>query len=544
MNWLPRTTERALLALALAGAAGCIDQGALFGPDPETHDGAPRVRLPAARYTLFEGDRVALRLEALEGDARAELLVLDAAREVVWRSGAVQAADTVVEVPVGALPPRLLADTTLSLTAAVDAGGTRVWATDDTAAVLSRERAALRPVRFHAGRVVALDADRPRSFALDPIGGRLYFAAPGRAVIGVVDLASGREEDGTAVPSGPVALRFHYGRLGALISGGTELAVFRAAPALTLAHRVLLPTLVLDIQTPRPAAEGDTPAQVDTLRATVRPYAAGLAWGCPDGECESPLAFASSGLAGTDPAAAGAVLRRVPLAATPAAPLVIPVFQPGWAAEDTAPSRVWIFAAASSGGDSLVHLTEDGLGCATTVLGHGVFDLSPARPGVLYAASADESACGDGTRLTRVDDAASARPRLSALARRNQLGEDRIGRVLELRVSPDGALVLVRTADAVQVLDADLRLRGTVEVPGASAIAWVEGPEPGSDHFAVASDRGVVLYDTARRREAARFPLGSTGEGLLVVWRTGGELVAAAAPRDRDGLVSARIPAP
>lgn len=543
MNWLPRTTERALLALALAGATGCIDQGALFGPGPETRDGAPRVRLPAARYTLFEGDRVALRLEALEGHARAELVVLDAAREVVWRSGPVQAADTVVGVPVGALLPRLLADTTLSLTAAVEAGGTRVWATDDTAAVLSRERAATRPVRFHAGRVVALDAGRPRSFALDPIGGRLYFAAPGRAVIGVVDLASGREEEGTAVPSGPVALRFHDGRLGALISGGTELAVFRVAPALTLSHRVLLPTLVLDVQTLRVAAEGDTPPQVDTLRATVRPYAAGLGWGCPDSECESPLAFASSGLAGPDPAAAGAVIRRVPLAATAAAPLVVPVFQPGWAA-DTVPSRVRIFAATASGGDSLVHLTEDGLGCATTVLGHGVFDLSPARPGALYAGSADRPACGDGTRLTRIDDAASARPRLSALARRNQLGEDRIGRVLELRVSPDGLLVLVRTADAVHLLDADLRLRGTVEVPAASAVAWVEGPEPGSDHFAVASDRGVILYDAARRREAGRFPLGSTGEGLLVVWRTGGEMVAAAAPRDRDGLVIARIPEP
>lgn len=546
MSWLRRRTELALCAALVVAGASCMDQGELFGPDPEPPEDAPRVRLAAAAYVLYEGDEVTVRVEGLGGRAaQAEVLVLDRAREVVWRSGRVAVSDTLARVPVSGLPQRLYADTALFLSVAVEAGDVQVYAGDDTAAVLSRDQAAMRPVRFYPGEVVALDAGRPQSFALDAATGRLYFAARDRARIGVIDLAARREIAGVDVPTGPVALRFLAGRLGALIADGTELAVFEAGPELVPRERILLPTLVLDVQTLRVPADSASPAQVDTLAAVVRPYAAALAWGCPDTGCASPVAFTASRLAGADPAEATAVMRRVSIGGdVPVAPLVVPAYQPGVLPSDTIASRVRVLAARQSGADSLVYDRADRMRCSTVTLGGAAFDVAPGRSAVLYAAVEGELACGDGTRLMRVDQAASDDPRFSALARRNLLGEDRIGAVAEVRVSPDAQMVLVRAEDRVHLFDADLRLRATLEVEGPTAVAWVEGEAAASLYFVVASADGVALYDTVRRAQVTRFPLGPTRESLLAVWRRGQELVAAAGPLDRDGVVTARVPVP
>jgi hypothetical protein len=523
-----------------------MDQGELFGPDPEPPEDAPLVRLSAPAYVLYEGDLVAVRVEGLEGrTALAEVLVLDRGREVVWRSGRVAAADTLARVPMAGLPQRLFADTSLFLSAALEVEGVRVYAGDDTTAVLARGEAAIRPVRFYPGEVVGLDAGRPQSFALDAAAGRLYFAARDRARIGVIDLSTRREVAGVDVPTGPVALRFLGVRLGALIADGTELAVFEAEPGLTLRERILLPTLRLDVQTLRAAADSASPAQVDTLAAVVRPYARGLAWGCADAPCSSPVAFASSQLSGADLAKATAAVRRVGIAGSPSVvPVVVPGYQPGVLPSDTIASRVRIFAAGRDGTDSLVFDRADRMRCPTAMLGGGAFDVATQGPAVLYAAVEGELACGDGTRLMRVDGAASDDPRLSGLARRNLLGEDRIGAVSEVRVSPDAQMVLVRGEDRVHLFDADLRLRATIDIEDPTAVAWVEGGPAGSLYFAVAAAEGVALYDTVRRVVVTRFPLGPTRENLLAVWRSGEQLVAAAGPLDRDGVVTARVPVP
>ena len=546
MSWLRRRTEVALCAVLLVLGTSCMDQGELFGPEPEPPEGAPLVRLSAPAYVLYEGDHVTVRVERLDGrEAQAEVLVLDRAREVVWRSSRAPVADTLARVPVAGLPQRLFADTTLSLSAALEVEGVRVYAGDDTTAVLARDEAAIRPVRFYPGEVVGLDAGRPQSFALDAATGRLYFAARDRARIGVIDLSSRREVAGVDVPTGPVALRFLGGRLGALIADGTELAVFEAGPDLTLQERILLPTLRLDVETLRAAADSAKPAQVDTLAAVLRPYARGLAWGCADPGCSSPVAFTASQLFEADRAEATAAMRRVGIAGSPSvAPVVVPGYQPGVLPSDTTPSRVRIFAARQSGTDSLVFDRADRMRCPTVMLGGAAFDVATEGPAVLYAAVEGESPCGDGTRLMRVDGAASDDPRVSALARRNLLGDDRIGAVSELRVSPDRQLVLVRAEDRVHLFDADLRLRATLEVEDPTAVAWVEGGPAASLYFAVAAADGVALYDTVRRVVVTRFPLGPTRENLLAVWRSGGEVVAAAGPLDRDGVVTARVPVP
>lgn len=543
MSWLSRRTNRVLCAglLALAATA-CMDQGELFGPEPVV-SGGPLLRLGSASYELHSGDLVTLRIEGLEDPSGSvELLALDATREVVWRSPRVTVADTAVQVPVTGVTETLIAGSELVLTASLEAGGVRVYASDDTVAAPTRERAALRPVRFFPGEVVALDAGRPQSFALDPESGRVYFAARDRARIGVLDLAQNREVGGTDVPSGPVSLRFVGGRLGALIADGTELAVFDAGAGLALRERVLLAPLRLEVQTLRVAADSAGPAEVDTLDGVVRPYAGGFAWGCSEASCLTPVAFAGSELAGQDGSLLS-VMRRIATGTARVESLVVPGYQAGLLPTDTIASRVRVFASGHGGVDSLVLDRSDRMRCPTLALGGPAFDVAPAAPAILYVAAPAGDACGDGTRLMRVDDAVGDDPRVNAAARRNLLGEDRIGEVLEVRVSPDGQLVLVRSRDRVHLFDVELRLRATIEVADPSAIAWVEG-DGRSDHFAIASPAGVALYDTSRRLLVARVPLGATRENLLVAWRSGPHLVAAMGPRERDGIVTVRLPFP
>src|SRR3982751_4643943 len=126
--------ERVLGMLLLAVAtSSCMDQGDLFGPDPEA--GSPRIRLGAAGYDLHSGEHVDVSVANLGArDGMVELLVLDASREVVWRSTRVVVDDTIVDVPVTSIPAEMVGSSALSLTASLESDGVRGYASDDTAA--------------------------------------------------------------------------------------------------------------------------------------------------------------------------------------------------------------------------------------------------------------------------------------------------------------------------------------------------------------------------------------------------------------------------
>lgn len=544
MKPLRSRINRALAGFALLlVAGGCIDRGALI-TDPVAERDLPLVRHTQAGYTLYEGDSVRVVLDRAAGAAGsgAELLVVNAAREVLWRSAEVTVRDSSVTLPVAAVPSTLFGDTTLFLTATLRVRGTRVYATDDTIAVVERERAALRPVRFFPGRVVGVRIGGPQSLALDPATGRLYFASATRAEIGVVDLAAGDRLGVFGVPSGPVALSFRAGLLAALIADGTELSIIDVATGAGSERRVLLPTLSLRVLTTVLQAMDTTPARVDTLDAIVRPFGQGLALGCTDTACERMVAFTSSDLASADSEARSAVRRLAVRGSEPVAPLLVPRFVSGLPT-DTVSSSIAVFGSARSGTDSLVQARSDALRCPSVSVGDGPFDVAPGPGSLLYATTREDvEPCGAGTRLMRIDHAASTDSTFSLLARRNLIGENRIAVANEVRVSPDGVYVLVRTTVGIHLFDADLRLRATLPLTRATAVAWLQGPEARSTHFAVASAEGVVVYDTARRLPSARFPIGATRESMLALWRSGTDIVAAAAPLGRDGLVTARIP--
>lgn len=546
MNSLRRISRGLVLAAVLAVPVACIDQAELVtGTDPADVLDLPLVRHTRTTYVLYEGDSVRVRLEGTKDiSGEAEVLVLNAAHDVLWRSPEVAVRDTVALLPVVAVPASFYGDTTLRLSLSFRAGGTRVYASEDTVAVTERARAATKPVRFFPGRVVGVQAGQPQSLVLDAAAGRLFFASRERAEIGVLDLAAGNRLGSIRVPSGPVALAIRDGTLGALIADGTELAVFDTGELGAAERRILLPTLALAIRTMTQPAKDSTPARFDTLNAVVRPFGQGLAWGCSDAQCGRLVAFTSSDVASANDQARS-VVRRVTVRGSAVSPL-LSLGYTGALPTDTIPSEFALWGTAASGRDSLAEARVSVLRCPTVSLGDGPFDVAWRAGAVLYATvEEDVEPCGVGTRLMRVDDAASSEAGFSFLARRNLVGENRIGRAREIRVSPDGAFVLVRAdGGRVHLFDADLRLRATLMVESPTAVAWLQGGSQGSTYFAVASSLGVVLYDTQRRLPVTRFPVGPTRESLLVLWRSAGEIVAAAAPLGRDGLVTARLPFP
>jgi len=539
MKRVVRRIDAGLRALMLVLVAGsCMDQEGLFGPEPEGR--GPRVRLVGESYSLHAGDRVELQFESLGGGrGTAGLLAFDSRGEVVWRSTTVTVEDSVAEVPVTGLSEQVLGATGLRLTATAEVDGARIYASDDTAAALDQERAALRPVTFYAGEAVGQAGGVVQSLALDPATGTAWFSSGGR--IARLDLATGRELASTSVPGAPVTLGYFHGRLAALLSGGTELAVFDAGSDLAQREQILLPTLRIEVQTAFEPAGGTGPVVADTVDGTVRPYAHGFRWGCGGPGCVAPVLFAASDVVGVDEVPDATVMRRVGLDGRGVEPLLVPKHQAGLLPEEGIPSRVRVFGASSGGADSVVLDREDRMRCPTLSQG-AVFDVSRTGHAVLYVATSGEG-CGDGTRMLRIDEPAGNAPRVSGLARRNLLGEDRLGPVAEVRVSPDGAFVLVRADGRVHLFDADLRLRSTIEVADPSSVAWVEG-DSSSVYFAVGTPLGVALYDVVRGARVAMVPLGPCRENLLLAWRAGPELVVVVSPRDRDGLVTARVPLP
>lgn len=536
---MARRTEPALL-LALLLAAGCVDQGELFGPDRGVEgEAAPRLALAAGSHTLYEGDRVLLRPDRVPAaGAKAELLVLDGSGAVVWRSDPVQVQHDEVAIEVRGLPATLYGAEGLSVTASlIDARGARTFASDDTAAATVLASAARREARFWAGRVTAEEVGAPQSVALDAARGRLFFASADRYSVGAVDLESGAVEPALlSVSSGPVALSVGAGRLGALTEGGIRLVLWDLASLASRGSRIMPPAKLHMVwaKTP-PDSAGKQEWESRTFG--VRPYAGGLALGCADPTCSVPMGYAPSAAFG--PGAGPGVLRRLPLLGGELSPLVVPEFHYTHPV-DTVPARVWTVVPDAAGGDSVAAYTDYGSRCLSLAIGAGVVATS-ARPGApLYVAhDAPQEVCGGGTRLMRLDGADTATPRLSSMAQWNQHGENRIGRIHEIRVSPDAAWVLVRGDEWVYLLDAELRLRGRIPEEGPTAIAWVEG-RAGAPRFGVAGPGGVSVYEAERMTRVGRMPVGPVRSGRMVLRRDADGVTLAAVPGGRPGIVLAR----
>lgn len=517
---MSRPSGFALVVAVLVAAAACVDRPALF--EPEKPGGGVRLTLPPGSLAVYERDTVVLQIDAGEaGGARVQMLLLDSTRTVRWRSAEVPVRGFHVAVPVEDVPPTVERGAELLVTAVLsDDSGSRFYASDDSASVSALARAAVRPVRIYAGRRIRGGAGSyPADLALAPELGWAFFPVPEDGRVGVLELAGeGRVAGYFDVGPRPERVAYRAGVLAVLGAGGGEVSWVRAAAgeAPAVVGRMLLPPLELEL---------------DTLTTVaVRPVGQAIRLACGDPVCASPHALLPSGVQvidGTVPHPAGAGVLRVLRMADPGDGLTGPIVLPGHNAAvrgDTMLTAA-VFAPTADG-RTRVQARTDASGCLATALG-GVH-VAASADGVVYAAGAGtQPACGAGTGLVRIEDAATPAARLSTVAVHNSLADDRIGRVLDLQLSDDGTALLVLGDESIAVLDPLLRVQAILPAPGARAIAWRRGG--GAGRFAIADGNGVSVYDAGRLTRIARIPLGPTSGPIVYLSRGAGPGVIAAA---------------
>jgi hypothetical protein len=525
--------------LLAAATAGCVERPALF--EPEETARPVRVALPAGEVDLYESDSVTVVVERAQADAdtRVQLLLLDSARNVLWRSETVEVDGPTAPVAVGGVPSSLPRGRTVLVTGvATDASGRRYYATDDTVVVARLAEAATRPARIWAGRRVRTgDGGVPIDLAGAPELERAYFPVTAASAVGVLDLSADGRLAGT-FPAGvrPTELAYRNGVLAALGAGGGEISFMQvSASAVTGPVSHPLSPLELELDT--------------TFVGAVRPSGRGLALGC-DGEgegCGGLYAVVPSGLQTIKGAlrqsSSPAVMRVVghPTAGpggTARPSLVLPGFTDALRTDTSAAASVFA-ASAPAGARVLLQRRADAAACLSTALGGAA--QAAGADGVLFVAtsgSAGDAPCGAGTALVRIDAAGSENASVSALAVRNTAAEDRIGKVLDLELSGDGSSLLATGEGGVVVLDPFLRVRGTLAVDGLRSVAWRLGE--GAARFAAADASGITIFDARSLTPVVRIPVGPTSGPLLYLRRSAGEdVVVAGIP---GGFVIAPVP--
>ncbi|MBD0321408.1 MAG: hypothetical protein ICV87_13800, partial [Gemmatimonadetes bacterium] len=446
---LRRTFRTSAWALALALAA-CVDQPGFIGPGNGTtvSANAPLLRLTADTLALREGDRLTFPVDTRGGaSVQAEILLVDSARNVLWRSGAsAQLRDSAVIAFTG-LPESVARGRRVFLSGAlIDAEGKRFWATRDTIPAASLAQAALQPTIVYEGRLLTVEG-RVVALAAARDLGKVYFADNTKGTIGVVDLATLSLTGTFAVGAHPDALAYMRGRLGVLSENGVEVAAFDVAAGNRFLGKTLMPPLLAALSAPAGKPDADGNRQYDHFRYQVRPYARNLALVCAGGAgCPSLAAFGSSEMIDPDKGSFGTGLRELAFAGRTAPPFFsAPRFNLATIAKDSFPATYQLLdASVPVGRDSLVYEAADVGRCNMLNTGGAAIAGSPHPNGSVYVGLDGKATdCKLSVPLVRVDNPDDPMPIVSALAFRNLLGDDRIKETRALDVSEDGSRVLV-----------------------------------------------------------------------------------------------------
>lgn len=486
----------------LAGAAACLDAPELFDPGESKR---MKVTLPSGEVHLYEEDTVRVPIEH-DPDVRlaAQLLLLDSAGAVRWRSGQEPVTAGVATIPVGEVGLDLARGAPVLMTVSVvDDEGRRFYASDDSVVVMRLSGAARRPARVWAGRRVATaHAIGSRDLTPDPDRYVAYFPVAGTQSVGVLDLSGGGRTSG-AIQVGIRAdqLAYRSGILAVLGVGGDRVTLVRLGSPAPAA--VGFPALELEMDT--------------TFVGAVRPVGHGLALGCADDGCSAPFALVPSAvqvLTGTARTQVEPGLLRIVSGAYAeggsAPPLVLPRYEPAVRADT--PVAVAVFGiAAPDGARAEVLRRDDVSACVSLSLGRGV--VAGGRPGTAYVATGHGGPCGPGTGVLRLDGLGTQGVSVSALAVRSTLGDERLASASLIDVSDDGESVLAVAGNSVLLLDAYLRVLGSVPAADARAVAWLRGTAPA--RFAVADPTGVTVYDAKQLTVERRLPIGPTAGRIV-----------------------------
>lgn len=526
-------TRCAPLLAALSIAAACVDRPRLFEPP-----GPPAINmaLPAGEIEVHERDSVRVSVSGESTALRAQLLLLDSAGGVLWRSRLVPVAGGRADVPVEDVPAAVERGAAVFITGLVaEEDGTRYYASDDTVAATRLGDAARRPARVWAGqRVQTGDGAVPGDLTLDADRERAYFPITGTSAVGILDLAGpGRISGSFDAGFRPGRVDYRAGVLAVLGASGGELSLVRIGQDAASGSGTLLPALELELDT--------------TFLGAVRPTGRGLAVSCLDDACRDAFALVPSTLqviegSVPEPTAASVLRQLSPdgeagVSGVPA--LALPAYA-GVLRGDTSADAT-VFSPRTPDGDRAQVLSrEDVSVCLATSLGGALLAAGP--PGVVYlvSPSAGEPACGPGTRIVRLDGVGTSGVSVSALAVRNTMADERLAGVTDLRVADSGGAVLALAGDAVLVLDPYLRVTGSVPAMDARVVAWLRGASGASDRFAVADGGGITVYDAQQLTVVHRVRVGPTQGPLVFLQRASGERVVAAATA--GGFVVATVP--
>lgn len=513
------TLATLLGAIALGGCDG--RQPLLGGPDGSTEEVSPV--LPDDSL-VREGLvlRVAVRGSTGNRPVELSLLLVDSSRAVVWRSRPALTDSSAARLSVEGLPAGA-AGRSLLLTAYAEQGGRRVYAGSDSTGATSLASARARSVRVLGGWSIPL-AGPVRSLVTEARGGRAYFALVGSGDVGVLDLASGRLAAPLVRDHGEVwDLAAAGGTLAYLGDAGSRVSFVSAAGGVALAEAVLGPLVV---KVSRRFVEPGGETRVDSLTDVVRPYATALRLTCDDGqaECARPVAVLGSPTQG-----GGAVIRLVRPAGES---VVVAAHTPLSGGADTVAATVSVFGASRPEGDVQPLLVRsDAAGCAS--LRFGLTGFAVSENGSVFAGGGE--GCGPAARLVRVDAFLGPAPALSRLGAATMLAEDRIRGPVEIAAAADGSRLLVREADAVWLLDRDLRVLGFRSVSAHARVAWLEGQRSGTLNFVVA-DAGVMeVFEADRFGMVESLDVGPlSGAPLAFASLPDGRRVAVFVPAERS----------
>lgn len=506
----------ALGALLSTALLACVDNASLFGPGTPAE--APRMVLPLGEVELYEDDTLRVEVADAENGLTAQVLVLDSARSVLWRSALVPVEGNRAGVPISGLPASVARGGARFVTGVLTrATGERLYATDDSISAAQLSGAAVRSLQLWAGRRVLIQAAGvPVDLVLAPELALGFFPQPNEGGVGTLDLSG----DGGLGPTystslRPIHLSYRAGVLAALGSGGSALGFLRVASEGVSDPVVrLLPAMDLELDT--------------LVRGGVRPFGHAIKLACDTGECRSVFAVVTSSmqlLDGTVRGAGSSVLRVEDAVADALArpPLVLPGFHEVVRGDTALLANV--FTPAPDGTRRPIYTRPGASACLATSLG-GDF-VAAGTNGVVYVATAAGQAppCGPGTAVLRIDNAGTGEAGVSALGIRNTMADDRIAGVLGLELSADGSFLLALVDDGVLLLDPHLRVLGKVAVSGAQHVAWAMGS--GSPQFAVADATGIAIYDASTLTAVARSECGRIQGPMVFLTREGRPAVLA-----------------
>lgn len=529
----------------------CSDYGHLTDvrrPDDILADSAyPSIVLHATPHALEAGESL---MATVTDDSRVSVavaFVLSQERKLLWRSDTmhVNADSAVVHFPLTNLPPNFPFSEPLLWTVwARDAADKERYAgADDDSVALSLADAEAAPLTVVHGRTfrIAEGVDLG-GIAYDAFERLLYFTVPGRNEVRGLSLAS-MELLNWRIPVGSrpglIAFqRYAWGTkpvLAVFNDGGTDVSVVDlSARGNGGSERWRVPIPLIRV------ALGE-----DTL--ALRAKATSLFIHCPDDFCSDPVLYFGSPHVGGASRFATRTLAIADVDPNANFSVFAPEYRPNIIPDDK-PIVIEAWAVdPRTGMESRLLAPVTASRCGTLAIGTTHITAPEQFGGDLFLIEDGNArgACGGSGRVLRFSRDAFGPYYISTPAVINFDFDAELAGVTQVATNADGSLVLLRSGSNVYVTTGDLRRLGTVTVPGASGVAFLEGQAGGTGPlgqgalFAVASDEGIHVFETAHFTELVHYRTARPLGGELLFLRPGGgdELQILGRTRDADGIL-------